>query len=94
MKIEISILVFPVENYQFNSNKGPMAKVSLEVPTDKMQSFIQAVISMGIDTRSVITKRYKKTVQQKKNLSSSLKKISSSFILFDWEFFSNELEYE
>lgn len=71
-----------------------MAKVSLEVPTDKMQSFIQAVISLGIDTHSVITQRYKKTVQQKKKLSYSLKKISSSFILFDWEFFSNELEYE
>ena len=71
-----------------------MAKVSLEVPTDKMQSFIQAVISLGIDTRSLFTKQYKKTIQQKKDLSHSLRKISSSFILFDWEFFSNELEYE
>ncbi|MCW3088613.1 MAG: hypothetical protein JWQ78_1999 [Sediminibacterium sp.] len=71
-----------------------MAKVSLDVPKDKMQSFIQAVISLGIDTGSVLKRRYKKTLQQKRKISNSLKKISSSFILFDWEFFSNELEYE
>ena len=71
-----------------------MAKVSLDVPSDKMQSFIQAVISLGIDTQSVIKRRYRKTIQQKKKLSNSLQKISSSFILFDWEYFSNELEYE
>ena len=71
-----------------------MAKVSLEVPTDKMPSFIQAVLSLGIDANSLIKRGYRKTIQQKKNLSNSLKKISSSFILFDWEYFSNELEYE
>jgi len=71
-----------------------MAKVSIDVPRDKMQSFIQAIIGLGIDTHSVISNQYKKTVQQKKKLSNSLKKISSSFILFDWEYFSNELEYE
>jgi hypothetical protein len=71
-----------------------MARVSLEVPSDKMTSFIQAVTSLGIDTHSLLKRRYKKIVQQKKKLSNSLKKISSSFILFDWEFFSNELEYE
>jgi hypothetical protein len=90
----IILLVIPLKNYQFTSNNHPMAKVSLDVPTDKMQSFIQAVISLGIDTHSLIKRRYTKTVQQKKRLSNTLKKISSSFILFDWEFFSNELEYE
>ena len=71
-----------------------MAKVSLEVPGYKMQSFIQAVMSLGIDANSIIKNRYRKTILQKKKLSNSLKKISSSFILFDWEYFSNELEYE
>ncbi len=71
-----------------------MAKITLDVPTEKMQSFAQAIINIGIDTRSIISKQFKKTLQRKKRLSNSLKKISSSFILFEWEFFSNELEYE
>ncbi len=71
-----------------------MARVSLDVPTEKMQSFIQAVLNLGIDTRNMINHQYTKKFLRKKNLRNSLKKISSSFILFDWEFFSNELEYE
>ena len=71
-----------------------MARVSLDVPTEKMQSFIQAVLNLGIDTRNMINHQYKKNFLRKKSLRNSLKKISSSFILFDWEFFSNELEYE
>lgn len=71
-----------------------MAKVSLEVPSDKMQSFIQAVMHLGIDAKSVIKSRYTKTIEQKKAFSTSMKKISSGFMLFGWEYFSNELEYE
>jgi hypothetical protein len=66
-----------------------MARVSIDVPTEKMQSFLQAIVSLGIDTRSVLTKRYRKAVEQKKKLSHSLK-----HMLFGWEYFSNELEFE
>jgi hypothetical protein len=66
-----------------------MAKVSIDVPTEKMQSFLQAIVSLGIDTRSVLTKRYRKAVEQKQKLSHSLKNM-----LFGWEYFSNELEFE
>ena len=65
-----------------------MAKVKLDVPTDKMQSFIQAIVNLGLDTSSVLTKRYRKTVMSQKKLSDSLKKF------FGWECFSNELEFE
>ncbi|MBV9986180.1 MAG: hypothetical protein JO301_00760 [Chitinophagaceae bacterium] len=71
-----------------------MAKVSVDVPKDKMQSFLQAIVNLGLDAHAVLTKRYRKTVAQQQKLSQTLKKISSSFILFDWEYFSNELEYE
>lgn len=71
-----------------------MARIILDIPTDKMQSFAQAILNLGIDSRSIISKQFKKTLLQKKRLSNSLRKISSSFILFDWEYFSNELEYE
>lgn len=71
-----------------------MAKISVDVPAEKMNSFVQAVISLGIDARGVIKKRYKKSLLQKKKIANALKKISHSFILFEWEYFSNELEYE
>ncbi len=82
------------ENYQFNPNKKVMAKVSVDVPAEKMNSFVQAIISLGIDTSGIIKKRYKNSFLKNKQLAHSLRKISSSFILFDWEYFSNELEYE
>lgn len=66
-----------------------MARVSIDVPTEKMQSFLQAIVSLGIDTRSIFTKRYRKAVEQKKKLSHSLKNM-----FFGWEYFSNELEFE
>ena len=92
--LELFVLVIAAKIYQFNLNKSVMAKVSVNVPTEKMNSFVQAIVSLGIDARGIIKQRYKKSLLQKKKLSDSLHKISSSFILFDWEFFSNELEYE
>ena len=71
-----------------------MAIVRVDVPTDKMHSFVQAILRLGIDARSIMYKRHRRTLLQKKKLAYSLQKISSSFILFDWEYFSNELEYE
>ena len=71
-----------------------MAQVIVDVPLDKMQSFAQAIVNLGIDSRFIISKHFKKTMQRKKRLSDALQKISSSFILFEWEYFSNELEYE
>ena len=80
--------------YQFKGNKETMVRISVDVPTDKMQSFVQAILKVGIDARGIIYKRHRRTLLQKKKLAYSLRKISSSFILFDWEYFSNELEYE
>lgn len=75
-------------------NPTAVAKISLNVPAEKMNSFVQAIVGLGIDAQGVIKKRYKKSLLSKKKIASSLKKISNSFILFDWEYFSNELEYE
>ena len=71
-----------------------MAIISIDVPNDKMKSFVQAILRLGIDARGIMYKRHRRTLLQKKKMANSLQKISSSFILFDWEFFSNELEYE
>ncbi len=70
-----------------------MARVTLDIPTDKMSSFAQAIINLGINSRSIISKQLKKSFLTYKRIAN-LKKSSSRFLLFDWEFFSNELEYE
>ena len=71
-----------------------MARLILDIPNNKMQSFVKAILSLGIDSRAIRSNRSQKSLVRQERLSKSLKKISSSFILFDWEFFSNELEYE
>lgn len=71
-----------------------MARVILDVPTEKMQSFIQVIRNLGIEGRVALYNQYAKTLRQQKRMARSLRKISRSFILFDWEFFSNELEFE
>jgi hypothetical protein len=72
-----------------------MARVMLDIPIDKMQSLLKALTDLGIDVRPLPIKNRQASVSvRKKRLYRTLHKISSSFILFDWEFFSNELEYE
>lgn len=69
-----------------------MAKVILDVPSDKMQPFLKAVLRLGIDRHAIRSNRKARSLQL--HQQNTLHKIASSFILFDWEFFCNELEYE
>lgn len=71
-----------------------MARVILDIPAKKMKSFSKLIKKLGINSCLVIHKQYVRTMSGKKRISQTLKKISQSFILFDWEFFSNELEFE
>ncbi len=71
-----------------------MARVILDVPSEKMHSFINAVLSLGIDRHAISSTRLRHRQSNKRRREITLRNISSSFILFDWEFFSNELEYE
>lgn len=73
-----------------------MTRVILDVPTDKMKSFVKAILNLGLDRHAIRSEAQHhdyghQRLKKRKNL---LKAISSSYVLFDWEFFSNELEYE
>ncbi len=70
-----------------------MARVILEVPRDKMQSFLQAVLEIGIDQHA-IESEYPGLTLAKPGRPFPHHDPAESFILFDWEFFINELEYE
>lgn len=64
-----------------------MAKVILDIPKDKMASFLNLIVSLGIDKHAITSNP--SPVPKKKILPSI-----SKFLLFDWEFFNNELEFE
>lgn len=72
-----------------------MATVILDIPTEKIQSFMHMVVQLGIEKnaiRSAIGNPFiGDTLPLTKNFS---KPIFKAYLLFDWEFYNNELEYE
>ncbi len=70
-----------------------MARITLDVPADKMQSFIRLIKKLGLDTNlaSNLARKIKSRSRRKSNIFNPF---SEKFLLFDWEFFSNELEFE
>jgi hypothetical protein len=71
-----------------------MTRVTLDVPSDKMKPLLKAVTNLGIENNSIRVREIKRRHHQNRGTLFTLHKISTSFILFDWEYFSNELEYE
>lgn len=68
-----------------------MVKVVLDVPNEKMSSFLQAILSLGINEHAIASKSFASIPKQK---NPFLKNLSKGILLFDWEFFNNELEFE
>jgi hypothetical protein len=87
-------LAFVDNIHQLNSTIIYMTRVILDVPSDKMKPFLQAVTNLGIEKDSIRLREISRRHKQNRGTLFTLHKISSSFILFDWEYFSNELEYE
>lgn len=76
-----------------------MTKVILDVPKDKMHSFIKLVLKLGIEKHTIssdsrIADRNMRTSAITEAQRQSERKRFPAFLLFDWEFFSNELEFE
>jgi hypothetical protein len=68
-----------------------MTKVILDIPPEKMTSFIQTILQLGIDSHAIASQRMH---SDKPRRQKSPHRFMESVLLFDWEFFSNELEYE
>lgn len=64
----------------------------MDIPTEKMRSFVRLLRELGID-RPALRRDHAKTSLQPRE-KNFLKKLYRSYLLFDWEFFSNELEFE
>ena len=67
-----------------------MAKITLSIPQKKMPAFIKELVRLGIPAPTI----HRDHNYSRDKVAATLHKISVSFILVDWEFFSNELEYE
>lgn len=72
-----------------------MTKVILEVPAEKMRSFIQLVLKLGIEKHTISSHVHHNNEDARLLIRDrSFRKRFPAFLLFDWEFFSNELEFE
>lgn len=80
--------------HKLNRTIKYMARVILDVPSNKMKAFLKSMFNLGIDPNAIQVKALTRTNKQTKSTLFKLHQISRSFLLFDWEFFSNELEYE
>ena len=65
-----------------------MPKVILDIPKDKIQPFLNAIVQLGIKDNAIQT-NFDNTPNTRL-VPFPLAK----YLLFDWEFFSNELEFE
>ena len=73
-----------------------MAKVILDIPAEKMTSFIRLILQLGID-KHAITSGTEARQEGFVTTSTALRRprrLFPKFLLFDWEFYSNELEFE
>ncbi len=70
-----------------------MAKVTINIPQHKLPSFLNLARQLGLD-KSIETENRKKSLLFPELNIKQIRKNISQFILFDWEFFSNELEFE
>jgi hypothetical protein len=70
----------------------PMAKININIPQQKIRSFLKlnGKLTPGEDSTGAPAKPALVNELSLKNIRRHI----SPFLLFDWEFFSNELEFE
>jgi len=71
----------------------PMAKITINVPQHKLRSFLDLTRKLGVKRNIIHADKSAAPFIQHLNMQNVRKRISP-FLLFDWEFFSNELEFE
>lgn len=75
-----------------------MARVILDVPSEKMGSFIRAIMQLGIDKHSISSEKERETAEftrpERESLFSGKRFKNFTAKLFDWDRNRNELEFE
>jgi len=70
-----------------------MAKITINIPQHKLRSFLKLARKFGGGKTTKATSKATPVLANELNIKNIRKRISP-FLLFDWEFFSNELEFE
>lgn len=70
-----------------------MAKITVNIPQHKLSSFLTLTRKLGVKRNMLFTGKNSAPVTQHFTIQGVRKRISP-FLLFDWDFFSNELEFE
>jgi ABC-type transport system involved in Fe-S cluster assembly fused permease/ATPase subunit len=75
-----------------------MARVILDVPSEKMGSFIRAIMQLGIDKHSISSEKEREVTEtsrpERESLFSGKGFKNFTAKLFDWDRNRNELEFE
>ncbi len=67
-----------------------MTRIILDVPPEKLTSFLHLINQLELSNHSISSQVNSKPAQPTFNFRS----LTSKYLLFDWEFFDNELEFE
>lgn len=70
-----------------------MAKITINIPQHKLHSFLDLTRKLGVKRHIIRGDKSAVPFTHHLNIQNVRKRISP-FLLFDWEFFSNELEFE
>ncbi|TAF55193.1 MAG: hypothetical protein EAZ62_02760 [Sphingobacteriia bacterium] len=71
-----------------------MATITLDIPDNQVKQLLETFWNAGLSGTVRVPSRLNQQRNKSKLLASKGNYQQESFILFDWEFFSNELEYE
>jgi hypothetical protein len=71
-----------------------MPKIILDIPANKMHPVLSLIAEMGLEPKGTDGGYETFKWNSKKSDSALTDKADSFALLFDWEFFENELEFE
>ena len=71
-----------------------MPKIILDIPANKMHPVLNLIAEMGLEHNGVNAGYETYKWNNSKDNSVFDNKLASFALLFDWEFFDNELEFE
>lgn len=71
-----------------------MTRVIVDVPSEKIQPFIELILQLGLEKHTVSSDLTEMQNDGQLHTPKPLCLFQEKYVLFDWEFFSNELEFE
>ncbi|MEX6686775.1 hypothetical protein QTN47_04675 [Danxiaibacter flavus] len=71
-----------------------MPKIILDIPVNKMHPVLSLIAEMGLEPKGTDSGYETYKWNSKKSESVLNNKLNTFALLFDWEFFENELEFE